>query len=712
MTHDPGVATFITEARDLLVEMESALLACEIGAADVETINSIFRAAHTIKGSAGLFGLDIIVSFTHVVESALDRVRAGEIALGSDLTGVLIDCKDHLESLISAIREGVLQNDPALDARGESLLMRLHQITSGDVPSEPVLQIAETGASDCWHISIRFGRDVLRNGMDPLSFLRYLTTFGEIVNIHTIDSELPPPDEMDAESCYLGFEMRYRSDADKARIEGAFEFVRDDCSLRILPPRARLSEYVQLIRELPEADDRIGEILVKCGTLTAHELKCGLRIQAQLATEPSPPTIGEILIAQRAVQPAVVEAAATKQQQGRAAKSGETNSIRVDADKLEHLIDLVGELIIAGASANLIARSAGLADLNEATSRMSRLVEGIRDQALQLRMVQIGGTFARFQRVVRDVARELNKDIRLELSGTETELDKTVIEQINDPLMHLVRNAMDHGIEDARTREGCGKPAQGIVRLNAFHDSGSVVIEVSDDGGGLDRERILAKARERRLVDEAAVLSDKEIFGLIFEPGFSTAATITNLSGRGVGMDVVKRNVTDLRGEVEVDSIKGVGTTVRIRLPLTLAIIDGFLVRVGRSSYVLPLEMVDECIEAPNYASQAATEHQFIDLRGAALPYIRLRDVFRVACEPARRESVVVVRVGKQRAGFVVDELLGEHQTVIKPLAPMLSRAPGLSGSTILADGSIALIVDTPALLRKCIEVLEARTAA
>lgn len=712
MIHDPGVATFITEARELLIEMESALLACEIGAADEETINSIFRAAHTIKGSAGLFGLDIIVSFTHVVESVLDQVRSGERPLDTDLSAVLIDCKDHLEALVSAIKDGVLQPDHALDARGESLLVRLHQITSGHVATQPELETAETGASDCWHISVRFGLDVLKNGMDPLSFLRYLATFGELVSVHTVDSDLPPPDEMDAQACYVGFEMRYRSDADKARIEGAFEFVRDDCSLRILPPRARLSDYLQLIRALPEEDERIGAILVKCGTLTAHELTCALRIQAQLAAEPSPPTIGEILIAQRTVQPAVVEAAASKQKQARTVKSGDASSIRVDADKLERLINLVGELIIAGASTNLIARAAGLANLNEATSRMSRLVEDIRDQALQLRMVQIGGAFSRFQRVVRDVARELDKDIRLELSGAETELDKNVIEEINDPLMHLVRNAMDHGIEDALTRQQRGKPIQGVVRLNAYHDYGSVVIEVSDDGGGLDRERILAKAVERGLISDGAVLSDKEIFGLIFEPGFSTAAKVTNLSGRGVGMDVVKRNVTELRGEVEVDSVNGVGTTVRIRLPLTLAIIDGFLVRVGRSSYVLPLDTVDECIEAPASSNPDSMEHQFVDLRGAALPYIRLRDVFRVAGAPTRRESIVVVRVGKLRAGFVVDELLGEHQTVIKPLAQMLSHAPGLSGSTVLADGSIALIIDTPALLRKCIEVFEARAAA
>lgn len=705
MTHDPGVATFITEAGELLIEMESALLACELGDVDAETINAVFRAAHTIKGSAGLFGLDMIVSFTHVVETALDRVRCGELTMSHALTAVLIDCKDHLQSLVETINGGTPQQDPQLDARGDALLLRLHAICNGE-PAPALAPQMPICASESWHISVRFGPDVLRHGMDPLSFIRYLATFGELASVQVVDRALPAPDAMDAQTCYLGFELRYNSDADKQRIEGAFEFVRDDCTLRILPPRARLADYVKLMQELPQEDALIGEILVKCGTLTERELQEALLVQGALAArgEPSPPNLGEILLSQRSVQPAVLQAAVDKQRQVREAKSTESQSIRVDADKLENLINLVGELIIAGASTNLIARGAGLANLTEATSRLSRLVEEIRDQALQLRMVQIGGTFNRFQRVVRDVAREIGKDIRLEIAGAETELDKTLVEQINDPLTHLVRNAIDHGIESESVRVERGKPAQGVVSLDAYHDSGSVVIEVRDDGGGLDRARILAKAQERGLVADGESLSDREVFGLIFEPGFSTAEQITNLSGRGVGMDVVKRNVTALRGAVEVDSKKHVGTTVRIRLPLTLAIIDGFLVRVGRSSFVLPLDMVDECIEAPSSDSLNTHQHQFVDLRGTALPFVRLRDLFAVQGAASRRESIVVVRCGEQRAGFLVDELLGEHQTVIKPLSRMLNHVEGLSGSTILADGSIALIVDTPVLLQQCID--------
>lgn len=345
-----------------------------------------------------------------------------------------------------------------------------------------------------------------------------------------------------------------------------------------------------------------------------------------------------------------------------------------------------------------------MSDLNESTSRLSRLVEEIRDGALQLRMVQIGSTFARFQRVVRDVSRQTGKDIRLVVSGAETELDKTLVEQINDPLTHLVRNAIDHGIESAEVRAALGKPAQGTVRLDAYHESGSVVIEVTDDGRGLDREKILAKARERGLIAPEAELTDREAFALVFEPGFSTAERVTNLSGRGVGMDVVKRNVHAIRGEVEIDSTRGVGTTVRIRLPLTLAIIDGFLVRAGRSSFVLPLDMVEECIEVESTTADEKHRYQFVNLRGTALPFARLRDVFGIHGPAARRESIVVVRVGDQRAGFLVDELLGEHQTVIRPLPRIANQVPGLSGSTILADGSIALIVDAPALVQQCIE--------
>ena len=327
------------------------------------------------------------------------------------------------------------------------------------------------------------------------------------------------------------------------------------------------------------------------------------------------------------------------------------------------------------------------------------MVSEIRGGALQLRMVPIGEVFNRFRRVVRDLSRELNKEIDLVINGAETDLDKTVIERIGDPLMHLVRNAMDHGIESADQRKALGKPLIGTLRLNAFHDSGSIIIEVHDDGAGLDRQKILEKARERGLVAIDQTLSDQEIYNLILEPGFSTAENVTNLSGRGVGMDVVRRNVEALRGTVEIENRAGKGMTVRIRLPLTLAMIDGFLMSIGDASYVVPLDTVVECIELDG--KFAARDRDYINLRDEVLPLLRLRDQFQEQGQTGRRENVVVVRYAGRKAGLVVDQLLGEFQTVIRPLGKVFVNLKGISGSTILGSGEVALILDVPALVQK-----------
>ncbi|MCM5682952.1 chemotaxis protein CheA [Schlegelella sp. S2-27] len=698
MNLDDALQTFLAEGRELLDDMERALLSLRNAQDEAEAVNAIFRAAHTIKGSSGLFGLDHIVAFTHVVESVLDDVRSGQTSIDDTLLSTLLACCDHLAALLEAVAAGRLDADPALTEQAQPLLEQLRQRLgerSAVVPVAPDHGFArverDDGDADAWHISLRFGRSVLRNGMDPLSFIRYLGTIGRITAIVTLPDALPASEEMDPESCYLGFEIALRTKADKATIESVFDFVLDDCALRILPPDSRIEQYIDLIRSLPEEPARIGEILVRCGTITPHELEAAL--QAQTGSKAAQ-KIGSILIEQGSAPPVVVAAALEKQGKARDAKAKESRSVRVDADKLDHLIDLVGELIIASAGASLAARSTRNAELQEAHSTLAGLVEEVRDSALQLRMVKIGGTFTRFQRVVHDVSKELGKDIRLLVSGEDTELDKTVVEKIADPLTHLVRNSMDHGIEPAETRVQHGKPAQGTVQLNAYHDSGSIVIEVSDDGGGLNRERILAKALERGLVEPGRSLSDSEIYALIFEPGFSTAEQITNLSGRGVGMDVVKRNITALRGTVHIDSEAGVGTTVTVRLPLTLAIINGFQVAVGRSVFVVPLEMVEECIE---YAAEPG--HDYTNLRGEVLPFIRLRELFEIAAPAGARQNIVVVRVGSQKAGVVVDTLLGEFQTVIKPLARMFGQVKGISGSSIRGNGEVALILDVPALL-------------
>jgi len=372
----------------------------------------------------------------------------------------------------------------------------------------------------------------------------------------------------------------------------------------------------------------------------------------------------------------------------------------VDADKLDQLIDLVGELVIAGAGNRLHAERAGVASLIEAASGVSRLVEEVRNATLGLRMVQIGATFQRFHRVVRDVSHELGKDIALVIEGAETELDKSMVEKLGDPLLHLVRNAIDHGIEPVERRREAGKQERGQLQLNAYHDSGSVVVEVSDDGGGLHRDRILDKAIERGLVARDQQLTDREVFALIFEAGFSTADKISNLSGRGVGMDVVKRAIEALRGTVELESQPGRGTTVRLRLPLTLAIIEGFLVRSGPVHYVIPLEMVVECLGFNPNDRRSAQDRGFINVRDMAMPIVRLAEFFALRTERGARENVVVVKGANGHvAGLVVDDLVGELQTVIKPLGKLFSHVRGISGTALLGSGDVALILDVNMLV-------------
>lgn len=702
---------FLEEAKDLLQAMETILLNAENGDCDADAINALFRSAHTIKGSAGLFGLEQIVTFTHTVENVLENVRSGKQALQPELINLLLECADHLEHLTHLAEQlGPDEEDALLDTASsqtsQRLLSRLSSYLNTDHPITPTAMSADkivasslvpgdTVAADTWHISLRLGPDVFRNGMDPLCFISCLAQLGEIKHIVTLIDAMPDSVEMDPESCYLGFEIDlFSQNANKEAIAAIFEFVREDCTLRIIPPFSALQEYIRLIDELPEDAMRIGEILVRGGALTQDELDHALASQAKEAEEQRE-LIGEILLKEGLAQAEVLQVALEKQTLATTKKNAETKSIKVSADRLDTLINLVGELVIAGATTSALASKDGNAALLESTNVLSGLVEEIRDQALRMRMVPIGETFARFPRVVRDVSRELGKSIELKLAGGETELDKSMVDHIGDPLMHLVRNAIDHGIEPSAQRIAAGKPASGTLSLNAFHDSGNVVLEISDDGGGLNGERIRTKAIERGLISDDTVLTDKDLFRLIFEPGFSTAAAVTNLSGRGVGMDVVKRNIEAMRGSIDLDSTAGKGTTIRLHLPLTLAIIDGFVISVVNSCFIVPLELVIECLELKELNSQT----HYLNLRGEVLPFVRLRDLFELDGPPSTHQNVVVVRCAGQKAGIVVDQLHGEAQTVIKPMPSLFKKLRGISGSTILGSGEVGLILDVMALI-------------
>lgn len=715
-------AAYFAEAQDLLLTMEDALLQLESTPGDAETINALFRAAHTIKGSAGMFELKRIVAFTHVVEGVLERLRSGKLSIDPELIALLLRCGDHIGLLLAEAQqvEPDVNTLAANDSLGETLLERLTQYLpppAAPLAPPPATPLPEAhsvtsnsgGGSDHWHISVRFGPDVLRNGMDPLAILRYLDSLGRLVSVHTLFEAMPDGDTMEPESCYLGFEIELDSPAERQTILDAFSFVAEDCSLHILPPNSRAEAYIKLIEALPEDPLRLGEILVHCGCLTEHELGAGLKRQSECAALERPQPLGEVLLEQHSVQVPVLNAALEKQQKMRERQAQENQFIRVRADKLDRLINLIGELVVAGAGVSLRAQRASDALLQEAAQTSASLVEQIRDEALQLRMVPIADTFHRFNRLVRDTSRELGKDIALAIEGGENELDKSMVEKLVDPLTHLVRNAMDHGIEPTEARLAAGKQAQGTISLVARHESGSFVIEVADDGAGLKRERILAKAVAQGLAPAGKEFADEEVFQFIFAAGFSTAEKVTDLSGRGVGMDVVRRNIEALRGSVAVASQPGAGTRFTLRLPLTLAIIDGFLVGVEHAQYVIPLELVVECVELGEVARAQSHGHNYINLRGEVLPFLRLRELFGLQAPPPARENIVVVQYGAQRAGLVVDDLLGEFQTVIKPLSRLFASLRGISGSTILGSGEVALILDVPALIQRCSET-ETRT--
>jgi two-component system chemotaxis sensor kinase CheA len=713
MNLDVARHTFAEEAGELLEAMEQALLSLEQTPEEPDLLQQVFRAMHTIKGTAGVFGYEPIVAFTHTVETVMDAVRCGERALEEVLIATLLECRDHTAALVQAVlaADDPMALDPELLGAGDVLVARLAgpgnalQPTDQPAPGDGTVEklVARAQDADHWVIALDFGADALRNGMDPLSFLRYLRSLGDIVQILTLSDRLPPASQFDPENCYLGFRILFQSEADKQTIEGVFEFAEDDCDIRILPPDSKQEHYQALLDALPDDQvARLGEMLTRVGALTAKEVEAALSAQSA-AVDPDKPArrLGEILVEQHSVRQPVVDQALKKQDKAKERAAQEARYIRVDSARLGHLINLVGELVIGSAAMRVMVQRHGLDDVQEVVDQVEHLVEEIRDNALQLRMVQIGDTFSRFRRVVRDASRDLGKEIELVITGGETELDKTVVEKINDPLTHLVRNAVDHGIEQPQDRIARGKPAQGTVRLNAFHDSGHIVIEIRDDGAGLDPERIRAKAEARDLIRPDQVLTREETLRLIFEPGLSTREQASSLSGRGVGMDVVRRNIEALRGTVELDSEPGKGTTVTIVLPLTLAIIDGFLVGSGSDQYVIPLAQVVECVELDDKDAIQRRGHQYVNLRGEVLPYLRLRDFFQGGADGDRRvgrESLVVVRFGHSKAGLVVDSLFGELQTVIKPLGRIFEQIEGVAGATVLGTGGIALILDVQEL--------------
>lgn len=680
---DAHKETFREEAFELLAELEQSLLELEERPDDQEQIGRVFRAMHTIKGSGAMFGFEDIAAFTHNVENVFDLVRSGRIPVTRELVNLTLSARDHIRELLDASVSG----EAVDEANALQIIENLNRLIPGGASLETGQKdepAPQTPPMATYRIRFRPHRDLFAQGTNPLLLLNELRDLGECsVTVHT--ENIPVLEDLDPEALYLFWDAVLTTDKGLNAIRDVFIFVEDDSDITI---DTLVEEDPYTVVEQPQP--RLGELLVERGDLNSQDLVRALGSQKR---------IGEILVDEKVTTRTAVTAALTEQGQikkrlEKRIEKTETSSVRVPSEKLDHLVDLVGELVTVQARLSQKAAIQGDPDLVSIAEDVESLTSGLRDNAMSIRMLQIGTTFASFKRLVRDIANELGKTIELTTAGGETELDKTVIDQLKDPLVHIIRNAVDHGIETPAERLAAGKPETGTIHLSAEHSGAHVLIRIEDDGKGLDPVVIRRKAVEKGIIAADAELDDNEIRNLLFAPGFSTAEKITDLSGRGVGMDVVKRSIESLRGSIDLSSRTGRGTTITLKLPLTLAIIDGLLVQIGEGFFVLPLSSVEECVELTREQRKSGKNGNILNIRGDIVPYVRLRDEYDIRDNTPDLEHVVIMETSGKRVGFVVDRVIGGHQTVIKNLGGTFRNAHDISGATILGDGTVALIID------------------
>jgi two-component system chemotaxis sensor kinase CheA len=710
--------TFFEESCEGLDAMESGLLALELDGDNGETINTIFRAAHSIKGGSGTFGFTAIAGFTHVMETLLDDIRAGKKGLTQEIVDLLLKSVDCLRDMMMieqyhemhdmdrvmavqselerVLKEGkteaqiAAENEEITDDEFDALLDQMYgaQGAPGKTPTQPAREFPSdaeyreildqlSDGDRGWEIRFRPFPDLMAQGNDPLHIFRELEGLGDLA-VRLDASRLPEFGALDPNELHLGWDLNLRTDADESTVHEAFAWVEGSCELELKP----------------FGTARKGEATV---AKTIEQENAGRSATPLPKTEPvaaTPAATAVTPVAEKAKSPAA------------SAAHAESASIRVAIDKIDSLINLVGELVITQSMLSQLGSQFEMKDLPKLVDGLSDLERNSRElqeAVMRVRMVPISFAFARFPRLVRDLAGSLGKKFELKMTGEQTELDKTVMEKIGDPLVHLVRNSLDHGIELPQERRKAGKPETGTLHLNAYHHGGNIVIEISDDGAGLNKEKILHKARERGLVGADEIPPDDRIYELIMQPGFSTADQVSDLSGRGVGMDVVRRNIIGLGGTVDLRSEYGKGTTVVIRLPLTLAILDGQIVRVGDETYIIPLISIIETIQIDDDRVNAvAGKAEVFKLRDAYIQIVRLYDVFQTnSSKKSLAEGLLVVVEGDgQRVGLFVDELLGQQQVVIKSLESNYEKVDGISGATILGDGSVALIIDVAGMIQ------------
>ena len=698
---DTHAEAFREEAYELLGDLETSLLALEEAPDDMELIQRIFRDMHTIKGSGSMFGFDDIAHFTHEIETIYDKVRDGKMSVSKELINLTLQAKDQIRLMLDITPHDRASQEPILQETIHAFkeLAQEDEGTASPLSHTSPSPVEEVSAPRMTTYRIRFkpSPHIFLTGTNPLLLLDELRTLGEC-RIAAQLGAIPCLDDMDPERCYTSWDIILTTDKGMDVIKDVFIFVEGDCELTI--------DQIDSACEIePEPDyKKLGQILTERGDITAEALQDTLREKKY---------IGEMLVEKGLVTSDKVESALLEQQHMRKmrertqAKDEGISSIRVPVEKLDILVNLVGELVTVQARLTQTAsdlHNAGLASIAE---EVERLTAELRDTTLNVRMLPIGTIFGKFKRLVHDLSQELGKEIELATDGAETELDKTVIEKLNDPLVHLIRNSIDHGIESPDARISAGKTATGTIRLSAVHSGAHVIIRIQDDGKGLDKEAILSKAIEKGLAHPGTDLTDKEAFNFIFLPGFSTAERVTGVSGRGVGMDVVKKGIDALRGTIDIGSQQGAGTTVTIKLPLTLAIVEGLLVEIEDNRFVLPLSIVEECVELTREDVKKSHGRNIANIRGEIVPYIRLRREFKIAGQTPPIEQIVVAGVNGNRIGFVVDKVIGGHQTVIKKLGNIYKNVEAISGATILGDGTVALIVDV-AKVAKNVELTEA----
>ncbi|MDR3750024.1 MAG: chemotaxis protein CheA [Terracidiphilus sp.] len=649
--------SFREEAREILVDLESALLELNENSGDRELVARVFRALHTIKGSGSMFGFEELAAFTHNLETAFDEVRNGRLQINSELIDLTLAALDQIRAMLE---EGSVVDAAACTA----ILAKVHLLTgkpekppAGEkAVTPPPPPAASRGEEREWHIRFAPSPDMMRDGTNPLLLINELRQLGGL-SVKASMAALPTLAELDPERCYVSWEMVLATSADRDAIRDVFIFVEDSCELAIEPASPPAS--------------------------AAPATLAGATAKA--LDEPRSQTAGR-----RTYD-----------------KPDNASSLRVPAVKLDQFVDLVGELVTVQARLSELAARRDDSEITAVSEEIERLTSSLRENSMNIRMLPVRATFEKFRRLVHDLARELGKEVELTIEGADTELDKTVIDQLSDPLMHLIRNSMDHGIEPPAVRADSGKRSSANIHLSARHSGASVLIGVSDDGAGINAELVRSKAVEKGLVAPDAQLTESETFALIFQPGFSTAKQVTDVSGRGVGMDVVRQSVESLRGTIDVASKPGLGTTVTLRLPLTLAIIDGLLVTVGNNYFVLPLANTLECIELSSEDIEKANGKHVANVRGMIVPYICLREHFNIRTLRPDLEQIMVVETESGRYGFVVDQVLGDCQTVIKNLGRFYRHVQVVSGATILGNGAVALILDPERLVQDAVRLAQ-----